>query len=138
MKMILMTLGVIGGALFGVSVVETQAAPISTHRPAPVEASSPLVEQVVVRRRTVVRRGPAGGVTVRSRTVVRPGPVARPWVRPAYYRWRPGGAIAAGAAIGFVAGAAAVSWAATPAPVPGYCWYYTDASKKQGFWDACP
>jgi hypothetical protein len=21
---------------------------------------------------------------------------------------------------------------------PGYCWYYTDPSRTQGFWDACP
>ena len=74
--------------------------------------------------------------------VVRPG--VRPvivaprtvWVgRPGWYRWAPGGAIAAGAAIGFLT-AAAVTWA-TP-PQPGLCWYYTDPSRTQGFWDACP
>jgi hypothetical protein len=69
---------------------------------------------------------------------VRPG-VARPggWVRPAHYHWRPGGAIAAGAAIGFVAAATAAAWAGSP-PAPGYCWYYTDPSRTQGFWDVCP
>jgi hypothetical protein len=97
-----------------------------------------------VRRTTVV--GPRGAA---SRTVVRGGAVARPgvvragvvrpggWVRPAHYTWRPGGAIAAGAAIGFVAAATAASWAGSP-PAPGYCWYYTDPSQTQGFWDACP
>jgi hypothetical protein len=100
----------------------------------------------VARRTTVV--GPRGGVA--SRTVVRRGAVVRPgvgrpgvvagggrWVRPSRYYWRPGGAIAAGAAIGFVTAATAAAWAGAP-PVAGYCWYYTDASRRQGFWDACP
>jgi hypothetical protein len=52
------------------------------------------------------------------------------------YGWRPGGAIAAGAAIGFVSAATAAAWAG-PAPGPGLCWYYTDPSRPQGFWDAC-
>ena len=42
-----------------------------------------------------------------------------------------------GAAIGFVAAGTAVAWAGAP-PAPGYCWYYTDPSRTQGFWDACP
>jgi hypothetical protein len=107
---------------------------------------SPIVE-VVVRRGGVARRtrvvGPRGGAA--SRTVVRGGAVVRPgyraggvrWVRPARYTWRPGGAIAAGAAIGFVAAATAAAWAGAP-PAPGYCWYYTDPSRTQGFWDVCP
>jgi hypothetical protein len=66
--------------------------------------------------------------------IARPG---RPWARPPYYTWRPGGAIAAGAALGFVAAGAAVVYAGAP-PVPGYCWYYTDPSRTQGFWDVCP
>jgi hypothetical protein len=101
---------------------------------------------VVVRRGAVARRttvvGPRGGVA--SRTVVRRGAVVRPgvvppgaWVRPTWYRWAPGGAIAAGAALGFVTAATAVAWAGAP-PAAGYCWYYTDASRQQGFWDACP
>jgi len=57
------------------------------------------------------------------------------WVRP--YRWAPGGAIAAGAAIGFVTAASAAAWAGPP-PQPGLCWYYTDPSQRAGFWDACP
>lgn len=58
------------------------------------------------------------------------------WVgRP--YRWAPGGAIAAGAAIGFVAYGAAVAWAPPP-PQSGLCWYYTDATQRNGFWDSCP
>jgi hypothetical protein len=88
-----------------------------------------------VRRTTVV--GPRGNVA--SRTVVRRGAVVRPgvarpggWVRPAHYHWRAGGAIAAGAAIGFVAAATAAAWAGSP-PAPGYCWYYTDPSRTQGF-----
>jgi hypothetical protein len=110
---------------------------------------SPIID-VVVRRGGAVRRttvaGPRGGAA--SRTVVRRGAVVRPgvrpggvraggWARPGWYRWAPGGAIAAGAAIGFVAAATAASWAGAP-PAPGYCWYYTDPSRTQGFWDACP
>src|SRR5271166_2287065 len=53
------------------------------------------------------------------------------------YRWAPGGAIAAGAAIGFIAAGTAVAWAPPP-PQPGLCWYYTDPSQQSGFWDTCP
>jgi len=56
-------------------------------------------------------------------------------LRPA--RWRPGGAVAAGAAIGFVSAVTAAAWAGPP-PAAGYCWYYTDASRRRGFWDLCP
>jgi hypothetical protein len=96
---------------------------------------------VAVRRSTVV--GPRGGV-YHSRTAVRGGAVVRPgyrgggvrWVRPGSYRWPRGGAIAAGAAIGFVTAATAAAWAGSP-PAPGMCWYYTDPSRTQGFWDYC-
>jgi hypothetical protein len=78
-----------------------------------IRQDSPVIEAYVARRGAVVRR------------------------RPGRYRWAPGGAIAAGAAIGFVTAAAAAAWAGAP-PEPGDCWYYTDASQTQGFWDACP
>jgi hypothetical protein len=64
-------------------------------------------------------------------------PRARAWARPRRYTWRPGGAIAAGAAIGFIAAASAAAWAGPP-PAPGLCWYYTDWTRRQGFWDWCP
>jgi len=83
-----------------------------------------------VNRTTVnrnVNRAVAGGPGWRGGT----------WTRPGNFWWRPGGAVAAGAAIGFVTAATAVAWAGA-APAPGYCWYYTDASRTQGFWDACP
>lgn len=51
--------------------------------------------------------------------------------------WHPGGAVAAGAALGFIAGAAAVSWAGNP-PRAGYCWFYTSHNRTTGFWDRCP
>ena len=93
-----------------------------------------------VRRTAVV--GPRGGAA--SRTVVRGGAVVRPgyagggvrWARPGRYYWPRGGAIAAGAAIGFVTAATAAAWAGA-APAPGMCWYYTDPSRTQGFWDYC-
>jgi hypothetical protein len=115
------------------------------NKPLQFKQGNPIIE-VVVRRGGAARRttvvGPRGGVasrtTVRRAGVARPG-VGRPgrWVRPARYTWRPGGAIAAGAAIGFVAAASAAAWAGAP-PAPGYCWYYTDPSQTQGFWDVCP
>lgn len=83
-------------------------------------------------RRTAVV-GPRGNVAVRRTAVVggRGG-----WARPGWYRWPAGGAIAAGAAIGFVSAATAAAWAGA-APAPGMCWYYTDPSRTQGFWDYC-
>ena len=110
-----------------------------------LKQDSPVVEVRArgggaVRRTTVV--GPRGGVA--SRTVVRRGAVVRPgfagggvrWARPGRYYWPRGGAIAAGAAIGFVTAATAAAWAGA-APAPGMCWYYTDPSRTQGFWDYC-
>jgi hypothetical protein len=87
-----------------------------------------------------VRRGGAwgyrGGAGVRTGgAVVRRGG-AVVWRRPASYWWPAGGAIAAGAAIGVVSAATAAAWAGA-APAPGYCWYYTDPSRRQGFWDVC-
>ena len=83
------------------------------------------------RRSAVV--GPRGNVAVRNRAVV----VGRGgWARPGWYGWPRGGAIAAGAAIGFVTAATAAAWAGA-APAPGMCWYYTDPSRTQGFWDYC-
>jgi hypothetical protein len=88
---------------------------------------------VAVRRGAVVA-GPRGNVgVVRRTTVVAPGR----WARPGRYRWPVGGAIAAGAALGFVAAATAAAWAGPP-PSDGLCWYYTDPSRTQGFWDYCP
>jgi hypothetical protein len=106
-----------------------------------------VIEVRAVARGGRVAVGPRGGVAVRRTTVVRPGvrrPVVRPgyagggvrWARPGWYGWPRGGAIAAGAAIGVVTAATAAAWAGA-APAPGMCWYYTDPSRTQGFWDYC-
>src|SRR5688572_2163779 len=103
---------------------------------------------VVVNRGMAVRRGPVvvnrnvrvnRAVVVGNRGLYRGRHVYRggPWVRPRNYWWPVGGAIAAGAALGMVTAATAVSWAGPP-PGPNYCWYYTDPSRTQGFWDMCP
>ncbi|HME84654.1 MAG TPA: hypothetical protein VKG91_08925 [Roseiarcus sp.] len=104
----------------------------------------------------VIVRGPHGGAVVRPgvhgyhpgyrpgygyHPGYRPGyPGYRPgyagWARPGWYHWGPGGAIAAGAAIGVLGAAAVAAWAPPP-PAPGLCWYYTDPSQRNGFWDAC-
>ncbi len=73
----------------------------------------------------------------RNANVYRGGGYHGSWARPGWYRWGAGGAVAAGAALGFVSAAAAASWAGA-APGPNLCWYYTDPSRRQGFWDACP
>ena len=131
------------------SSISANAAPLLSPPAGFTEAISLRAEPVAARR-TVAARGPHGNVAVRT-TVVRPGghpthpiarpgvrpvhPIARPghpWVRPPYYTWRPGGAIAAGAALGFVAAASVGAYAGV-APAPGYCWYYTDVTRTQGF-----
>jgi hypothetical protein len=81
-------------------------------------------------------RGPRGVAVGRSPVVARPG-YGYGWTRPAAYWWRPGGAIAAGAALGFITAAAATAYVGQP-PAPGYCWYYTNSQRTQGFWDTCP
>ncbi len=58
------------------------------------------------------------------------------WAGRPGYSWAPGGAVAAGEALGFVTAATAAAWAGAP-PEPGLCWYYTDPSRRQGFWDVC-
>lgn len=114
-----MTCAIVAGlAAIAAVVSPASALVISPDNALQLQQDRPIIE-VVVRRGAVARPG-----------VVRPGR----WVRPARYTWRPGGAIAAGAAIGFVTAAA---WAGAP-PAPGYCWYYTDPSRTQGFWDVCP
>jgi hypothetical protein len=90
-----------------------------------------------------VARGPRGGVVAgRGGAVVRPGyrpvPVRPGWVRPPSYWWHPGLAVASGAAIGFATAAAATAYANSQPPAPGYCWFYTDPQRTQGFWDVCP
>jgi hypothetical protein len=88
--------------------------------------------------RGAVAVGPRGNVAYRGRAVVVRNPVMVGGVyRPYGATWRPGGAIVAGAAVGFVTATAAASCAGAP-PQPGYCWYYTDHSKAKGFWDVCP
>ena len=100
---------------------------------------SDVVEVRAVAHRGGVAVGPRGGaVAYRSRTVVRPGYAGGGvrWARPGHYYWPRGGAIAAGAAIGMVTAATAAAWAGA-APASGMCWYYTDPSRTQGFWDYC-
>jgi hypothetical protein len=135
------------GLALGGSTGPTQAAPFGPAKELRDQAreDSPIITVRAVVRRGGAVVGPRGGVAYRSRTVVRRGAVVRPgyrgggvrWARPARYWWRPGGAIAAGAAVGFVTAATAAAWAGSP-PAAGYCWYYTDQSRQQGFWDACP
>ena len=110
--------------------------PGGMHRPAhrPGAAHRPVNRPAhgnfnLIANRNVNRNVNRVGHGYRGRTV---------WVgRPGWYRWSPGGAIAAGEAIGFVTAASAAAWAGQP-PSAGLCWYYTDPSRRQGFWDVCP
>jgi hypothetical protein len=117
-----------------------QAAPLAPTGAlnAQVNGASDVSEVAVVVRRGGVAVGPRGGVYRYGGTaVVRPG-YRGAWVRPGWYGWPRGGAIAAGAAIGFIAAAGAAAYATAPAPAPGMCWYYTDPYRRAGFWDYCP
>ena len=142
-------ISILSAAMIGLVGLATASAPSSALNLGPSVAlgdqtkapNADLVEVRAVVRRGGVAVGPRGNaVGYRSRTVVRGPAVVRPgvrWARPGSYRWPVGGAIAAGAAIGFVAAASATAYAGA-APAPGMCWYYTDPSRTQGFWDYCP
>jgi hypothetical protein len=161
MKIRFLAIGMIAPLIVVVSSMAGNAVPLPPYNAA-FHSGPRQAEPVALRHRsTTVARGPRGGAVVHhQRTVVRPAarpvhpiarpgvrpgvrpvhPIARPghpWVRPARYYWRPGGAIAAGAAIGFIAATSVGAYAGVP-PGPGYCWYYTDPSQTQGFWDVCP
>jgi hypothetical protein len=108
--------------------------------PIPVRAAMRSGSVRVAPRGGAVARGggvgvrPRGNVAIRNAAVVAGG---GRWARPFWYRWPVGGAIAAGAAIGFAEAANASPWAGPP-PLDGMCWYYTDGSRSHGFWDYCP
>jgi hypothetical protein len=115
-------------------------------RSAPAKRAPPAKRAAAVNRSGSANRNASAQVNVNRNVHLdgdRPGlPGYKPptvagggWTRPDWYRWTPGGAIAAGAALGFVT-AATATWA-TP-PQPGLCWFYTDPSQQDGFWDACP
>jgi hypothetical protein len=129
---------VVASAAVGLfAAAHAQAAPLAPSGALNAQANdaSDVSEVAVVVRRGVAV-GPRGGVyRYRGAAVVRPGVG---WARPGWYRWGPGGAIAAGAAIGFVAAAGAAAYATSAAPAPGMCWYYTDPYRRAGFWDYCP
>jgi hypothetical protein len=140
-------------ALSGFSPPQADAIEMQGTNPT-AQMSQGVISKVVVVHRGATYRGPRGGVYHRGGTYagvpyrggvyrggVYRGGVYRGgyyggWARPGWYRWGPGGAIAAGAAIGVLAAGAAAAYAGA-APAPGLCWYYTDPSYRNGFWDAC-
>jgi hypothetical protein len=144
-------------ALLGLSA--PQAGAIEMQAPNPLSSlSDGMISKAYIAHRGATAVGPRGGVYHRGGTVggyrggayrggaYHGGGVYRGagvyhggyggWARPSWYRWGAGGAIAAGAAIGVLATGAAIAYAGQP-PAPGLCWYYTDPSYRQGFWDAC-
>jgi hypothetical protein len=93
----------------------------------------------VAAKRTTVVKGPRGNVAAKRTTalggrgvvaargvaVVRP---VRPWVRLPYY-----GTVVAGITLGTIIAATAVP----PAPSSEVCWYWSNSSHSQGYWDYC-
>jgi hypothetical protein len=137
-------------ALSGFSPPQAGAIGMQGSNPTPM-LNDGIISKAYIAHRGVTAVGPRGGVYHRGGTyrggygyrggVYRGGygyrgGVYRGWARPGWYHWGPGGAIAAGAAIGVLAAGAAVAYAGAP-PAPGLCWYYTDPSYRAGFWDAC-
>jgi len=140
-------------ALSGFSPPQASAIEMQGSNPT-AQMSEGMISKVVVVHRGATAVGPRGGVYHRGGTYrggvyrggVHHGGVYRGggyryggyggWARPGWSRWGPGGAIAAGAALGVLAAGAAVAYAGQP-PAPGLCWYYTDPGYRQGFWDAC-
>ncbi len=140
-------------ALSGFSPPQASAIEMQGSNPT-AQMSEGMISKVVVVHRGATAVGPRGGVYHRGGTYrggvyrggVHHGGVYRGggyryggyggWARPGWYRWGPGGAIAAGAALGVLAAGAAVAYAGQP-PAPGLCWYYPDPGYRQGFWDAC-
>jgi hypothetical protein len=132
-------------ALLGFSAPQAGAIEVQGSNPS-TQLSEGMISKAYIAHRGVTRVGPRGGVYHRGGTVggyrgrggvYRGAGVYRGgWARPNWYHWGAGGAIAAGAAIGVLATGAAIAYAGQP-PAPGLCWYYTDPSYRQGFWDAC-
>jgi hypothetical protein len=148
-------------ALSGFSAPQAGAIEMQGSNPVPM-LNDGMISKAYIARRGATAVGPRGGVYHRGGAVggygyrggayrggVYRGGVYRGgayggvyrgryggWARPGWYRWGPGGAIAAGAAVGVLAAGAAVAYAGQP-PAPGLCWYYTDPSYRNGFWDAC-
>src|ERR1700721_514420 len=129
-------------ALLGLSAPQAGAIELQGSNPS-ASLSEGMISKAFIAHRGATAVGPRGGVYHRGGTAVggyRGAGVYRGgyggWARPGWYRWGPGGAIAAGAAVGVLAAGAAAAYAGSP-PAPGLCWYYTDPSYRQGFWDAC-
>jgi hypothetical protein len=142
-------------ALLGFSAPQAGAIELQGSNPT-AQLNEGMISKAFIAHRGATGVGPRGGVYHRGGTVggyrggaYRGGGVYRGgvyggvhrggyggWARPSWYRWGAGGAIAAGAAIGVLATGAAIAYAGQP-PAPGLCWYYTDPSYRQGFWDAC-
>jgi hypothetical protein len=94
----------------------------TVNRPGSV-AARPVARRPAVNRNT--------NVNVRRTNVTVVGRPVRGWsARPHY------GTIVAGVALGAVIGVAVANAAPTP-PAANLCWYWSDSSRTQGYWDYC-
>lgn len=82
----------------------------------------------VTRRSTVNRRANVNVRRTNVNVVRRP---VRVWAPRPYY-----GSVVGGVALGAIIVAAAAS-VAPAAPAPGLCWFWSDATQTQGYWDYC-
>lgn len=87
------------------------------------------------------RSGVYSGIRPGIQTGIRPGfqqGYAGTGARPGGYGWGPDSAIAPGVARGVLPASKTNPMLAGQQPAPGYCWYYTNRRRTQGFWDVCP
>src|SRR3984957_5199907 len=109
-------------ALSGFSPPQAGAIELQGSNPT-AQLSEGMISKAYIAHRGVTRVGPRGGVYHRGGTVG--------GYRGGAYR---GGVYRGGAYGGVYRGG--YGGAGHP-PAPGLCWYYTDPSYRQGFWDAC-
>jgi hypothetical protein len=98
---------------------------VGVHRNVNVNAHGNVNRNVNVNRDVHVNRNGHVNRNVHVRVGVG---VVRPWVRQPYF-----GTVVAGVALGTLIAATAVP----VAPAPNLCWYWTNPSQTQGYWDYC-
>jgi hypothetical protein len=101
------------------------------NRGANVNRNTNVNRNANVNRNTNVNRNVNRNVNVNRRVGVGAGVgvgIVRPWVRRPYF-----GTVVGGVALGTLIAVTAIP----PVPAPGLCWYWTDASQTQGYWDYC-
>ncbi len=124
-------------ALTSIIAVPAHAMPRAMHQGSILKAGASTHNSL---QQVDVRSGVYSGIRPGIQTGIRPGfqqGYAGTGARPGGYGWGPDSAIASGVARGVVPASKASSLAG-PQPAPGYCWFYTNKPRTEGFWDVCP